>query len=270
MTTNESVSVREEVMEGLGLLAKIPRVKHAVALLLSEITHQQIMYKHLGEVSDRQDQKIGGLGAENDRLKAELSRSKSVNSELGADQIIKAAVNKFLGWKLPQSFNPDCGISIDREVVQRNCWPNGTNLFDAEQAEAMFTYCLSDALAQQAEQLKEAQALIASLQAKAPRWISMESAPKDRDILLSWDGRTVKGCWLDNSTSRYMPWAGWKTPSNELAPKGQPHAWMEIPAPSTPATDEVKCSCDLPLSEAQIEGMCTHCEHRLSNEVKKL
>ncbi len=57
-------------------------------------------------------------------------------------------VNRFLGWKLPKDFAPDCGISFKRnsECVRPGVWvvydPVGTNLFTADQAKAMFEYCL--------------------------------------------------------------------------------------------------------------------------------
>ena len=63
------------------------------------------------------------------------------------DAIIKQAVDKFLGWKLPDGFCPDFGIIFDRvgnkgpqhEYIRK---PLGTNLFDATQAEAMFRACV--------------------------------------------------------------------------------------------------------------------------------
>lgn len=59
---------------------------------------------------------------------------------------IKLAVNKFLGWKLPQDFFPDCGISFDGrkddEWNKGKTWPTGTNLLSADQAMEMFEYCL--------------------------------------------------------------------------------------------------------------------------------
>lgn len=63
------------------------------------------------------------------------------------DEIISEAVNKFLAWKLPQNFYPDSFISFDREKHDTwggypNSWPTGTNLLTAEQARAMFEYCL--------------------------------------------------------------------------------------------------------------------------------
>lgn len=66
------------------------------------------------------------------------------------DEQIKHMVNRFLKWRLPANFNPDAGISFKPEYnVEFNALygkpparhePVGTNLFDAEQAEAMVRY----------------------------------------------------------------------------------------------------------------------------------
>ena len=59
----------------------------------------------------------------------------------------KQAVNRFLGWKLPNDFRPDAGIEFSPSLLQLNSlhgWPTGTNLFTADQARAMFEYCLQD------------------------------------------------------------------------------------------------------------------------------
>jgi hypothetical protein len=62
---------------------------------------------------------------------------------------VSAMVNRFLGWKLPQDFHPDCGISFDGrkddEWNKNKTWPVGANLFTAEQAKAMFEYVLAAA-----------------------------------------------------------------------------------------------------------------------------
>jgi hypothetical protein len=56
---------------------------------------------------------------------------------------IKHMVDRFLCWKLPENFNPDAGISFKRyhslfsPFGQQKHEPVGTNLFDAQQAEAM-------------------------------------------------------------------------------------------------------------------------------------
>lgn len=63
------------------------------------------------------------------------------------DDQIKHMVNRFLGWKLPENFHPDAGISFEPRFnigtpyeMKHN--PSGTNLFDADQAEAMVRYML--------------------------------------------------------------------------------------------------------------------------------
>lgn len=66
------------------------------------------------------------------------------------DDIIKEMVNRFLGWKLPKDFYPDCGISFTPEsdydhpqFGRYKFEPIGTNLFTAGQARAMFMHCLA-------------------------------------------------------------------------------------------------------------------------------
>jgi hypothetical protein len=59
------------------------------------------------------------------------------------DDQIKHMVDRFLGWKLPEHFNPDCGISFKWTHSEQSQWgpqkyePIGTNLFDAIQATEM-------------------------------------------------------------------------------------------------------------------------------------
>lgn len=56
---------------------------------------------------------------------------------------VEQAVNRFLGWKLPQNFSPDAFIGFDSlSALTHNSWPIGTNLLTAEQAKSMFEYCL--------------------------------------------------------------------------------------------------------------------------------
>lgn len=55
---------------------------------------------------------------------------------------IKHMVNRFLGWKLPATFNPDNGISVREGGWSLGFEPSGTNLFDATQAEAMVRYMI--------------------------------------------------------------------------------------------------------------------------------
>ncbi len=65
---------------------------------------------------------------------------------MNEDQI-KHMVNRFLGWKLPEHFSPDAGISfkpLGNEGTQHQYKrePSGTNLFDARQADAMVRYMI--------------------------------------------------------------------------------------------------------------------------------
>lgn len=65
---------------------------------------------------------------------------------------IKHMVNRFLGWKLPENFNPDAGITFNPYYnVEWNAKhgrppakyePIGTNLLSATQAEEMVRYLL--------------------------------------------------------------------------------------------------------------------------------
>jgi hypothetical protein len=60
---------------------------------------------------------------------------------------IKHMVQRFLGWKLPEQFKPDNGISFDPIMNKGHSFeskrePSGTNLFDASQAEAMIRYLI--------------------------------------------------------------------------------------------------------------------------------
>ena len=60
------------------------------------------------------------------------------------DALLKSMVSRFLCWKLPQDFAPDCRVHFDREAAAADIggWPVGTNLLTAEQALAMFRHCL--------------------------------------------------------------------------------------------------------------------------------
>ena len=62
---------------------------------------------------------------------------------------IKQMVDRFLGWKLPDDFNPDGGISFKKKYNEGTKYegsynPTGTNLFTATQAELMIRYITED------------------------------------------------------------------------------------------------------------------------------
>ncbi len=54
----------------------------------------------------------------------------------------KAMVDRFLAWRLPQDFAPDCYIGFEREKATAHGWPAGTNLLHAGQALEMFKHCV--------------------------------------------------------------------------------------------------------------------------------
>src|ERR1700753_2282778 len=61
------------------------------------------------------------------------------------EEQIEYLANRFLGWRLPENFNPDDGISFDPiqnrgHAFESRRQPTGTNLFDAGQALAMVRY----------------------------------------------------------------------------------------------------------------------------------
>lgn len=61
-------------------------------------------------------------------------------------QKITEMVNRFLGWKLPNDFAPDAGISFQPGHVTPSSpfWPAGTNLLTADQARSMFEHVTAD------------------------------------------------------------------------------------------------------------------------------
>ena len=58
-------------------------------------------------------------------------------------------VSRFLGWKLPDDFSPDAGISFKPDFNVGTPYPGkhkpiGTNLFTADQTRAMLEHVLGD------------------------------------------------------------------------------------------------------------------------------
>lgn len=86
-------------------------------------------------------------GEDPDAIAAEM---RGVLNKAVADHQIKQMVDRFLAWKLPADFSPDCGISFTpycsgSPAYPRMCEPVGTNLFTATQAEAMVRHMLARA-----------------------------------------------------------------------------------------------------------------------------
>ena len=65
---------------------------------------------------------------------------------MSEDQI-KHMVNRFLGWRLPENFNPDGGISFKKTFNEHMQFPqkhepSGTNLFGYDEALIMVRHML--------------------------------------------------------------------------------------------------------------------------------
>lgn len=58
------------------------------------------------------------------------------------EALIKHMADRFLGWKLPSGFHPDCGITFDKTKIHATSWPTGTNLIGYTEAAAMVRYML--------------------------------------------------------------------------------------------------------------------------------
>lgn len=65
-----------------------------------------------------------------------------------SEALIKQMTERFLGWKLPENFNPDGGISFRKVGNEGTPYeyryePSGTNLLDYTQAEAMVRHMVA-------------------------------------------------------------------------------------------------------------------------------
>jgi acetone carboxylase gamma subunit len=64
------------------------------------------------------------------------------------DEQITHMVNRFLQWKLPNDFCPDCGIHFDADAAKKlnpnnhTYEPIGTNLLSADQAKEMVRFMI--------------------------------------------------------------------------------------------------------------------------------
>lgn len=73
-------------------------------------------------------------------LEAALTQQAEAFAAREKEQLAKA-VDRFLSWRLPDTFAPDGAIQFHRPERPLD-WPVGTNLLDAEQARAMFAHAL--------------------------------------------------------------------------------------------------------------------------------
>jgi hypothetical protein len=97
------------------------------------------------------------------------------------DAQIKHMVDRFLGWKLPADFNPDCGIHFDDEAaknlnpINSRYEPSGTNVFDAQQATAMVRFMI-EGLSATLSKVKSETDIVQEMQLQASLPSSFRSA----------------------------------------------------------------------------------------------
>jgi hypothetical protein len=108
---------------------------------------------------------------------------------------LEKAVSRFLGWKLPKDFNPDCGISFIRESSYEHpefgrtlYEPIGTNLFTAEQTKRMLEHVCEPLICA----LKERDAEIERVKVKETDWTAAYQAAYQEAT-----GATVHASQLD-------------------------------------------------------------------------
>lgn len=138
-----------------------------------------------------------------------------MNANIRMDQVTDDMVLRFLNWKVPQHFYPDCYISFDREKASQspNSWPTGTNLLGADQARKMLEHVL--------QPRNETSGLTFGL--------AIEALKKGHRVARSgWNG---KGMWLalvkkevaDKVAFEFAaldagPWIGMKTADEKFVP----------------------------------------------------
>jgi hypothetical protein len=97
----------------------------------------------------RFDPKNGDQPAAPDSLREALECAiVGIPRQTMTDAQIKYMTDRFLGWKLPENFNPDAGIKFQPIYNEHLNPPSrhvpvGTNLLDAVQAEAMVRYLIA-------------------------------------------------------------------------------------------------------------------------------
>src|SRR6185437_14700361 len=130
-----------------------PRKEHALDSDEANHRRQEPLYKLLVRLDE-----FLHRAAENRELRDEASVlhgevhdaaftcvTEARRGQLNDDQI-KYMADRFLGWRLPENFSPDAGISFTAKYTSGGYpmkhEPSGTNLFDADQAEEMVRYMI--------------------------------------------------------------------------------------------------------------------------------
>lgn len=153
------------------------------------------------------------------------------------DQQVKHMVERFLRWRLPENFNPDCGITFKAIYNEHSPFgpskaePVGTNLFDYIQAEAMVRHMLDGLPVQAArapqapqgdgvvEALREAEELVGAIVGKnapAREW-ALSVRNKLLAALAPKEGAPAADCDEVETVERNpKSWAAWKRRADDL------------------------------------------------------
>lgn len=80
-------------------------------------------------------------------IEANIAAEYFFTAEKAVSGFNRIMVDRFLGWKLPDDFAPDCHINFDREAAAAfvESWPTGTNLLHAGQAKEMLQHVIGGA-----------------------------------------------------------------------------------------------------------------------------
>ena len=126
------MSEEERDSAGSGVYPLSPELNTAVHAVNQTETRVRIRFNRY--MNNPKGCFCGGTGCEN----CVVSSSRTEMPD------IKGMVDRFLGWKLPRDFSPDCGISFT-PPANPECGPVGTNLLNADQARQMFEHVLAAA-----------------------------------------------------------------------------------------------------------------------------
>lgn len=170
------------------------------------------------------------------------------------DDQIKHIVNRFLGWRVPSSFNPDAGIvyTPKRQLPGIDRRPRGTNLLDAAQAEAMVRYIVDGMPAA----LANGQPTSGVVALK----VIDEKLAHYRDVANGKGGLTELGrharLAIENLREDVVAALAAAPPARskmaQRAPNTNPHAtWQTVPLP---ATSEMTAAAELVDAEMRRQG----------------
>ena len=160
---------------------------------------------------------------------------------MASEKLIKHMVDRFLGWRLPDDFRPDAGISFKPEFNEGSAYPmrhqpSGTNLFDATQSEEMVRYML--------EGLPGNIAMVDAGEVRG--WQPIETAPKDGTEIDLWrDGERWCNWWWSKGHKAWIRKHSYPIVTSVMSDP-QPTHWMPLPAaPGQPQPDTIPVPADV-------------------------